>query len=240
MNPNGSEKPSRNSSVPGSGKSNFTTAVNEMFGLSLGKKEATDAGLTEDVQLLNDYPENNSKSNLHLLPTQPLGSTKKFSVIAEDTVIEGEIQTSNNINIVGIVKGPVSSEADIILEGKVYGNIKCNSAMIKNGLVEGNIIAKSEVTLLGDAIILGDIETDRLVSEGKVRGSIKANSSAVLNNHTVLFGNIHTRSLSVQNGVIINGQVKVITDSSVEDMFRALTTKATQKIVEDTEKQDDF
>lgn len=223
-----------------SGKGNFAAALNEMLGLSLEKEELIEASAAQEDSAANDFSSGGIKSNLHLLNAQqPGGAAKKTSIIAEGTIIEGEIRTSDNMSITGVVKGSVSSDADMFLEGRVYGNITCKSAMIRNGLVEGNITAKGDVTLVGDAVVWGDIETDTFVSEGKVKGNIKAGTSAVLNKNAVLSGNINTRSLSVTAGVTISGQVKVIGDTAIEDLFRGQPAKTVQKTSEDTEQPDD-
>lgn len=219
------KKTSRNGSVPG--KNNFASALNEMLGLNLEKEEFIEESTAKDENAASDFHTGGIKSNLHMLNAQnPDGSLKKSSIIAEGTVIEGEIRTTDNMSINGIIKGSISSDADMFLEGRVYGNITCKSAMIKNGLVEGNINAQGDVTMVGDAMVLGDIEADTFASEGKVKGNIKAGTSAVLNNNAVLAGNIHTKSISVTPGVIINGQVKVLGDTPIEDLFRAQPVKA--------------
>ncbi len=213
---------------------NLTTAVNELFGL--GKKEEMGATKTMSSEIYesngnrsrNESRTPGSKSNLHVL-TQDHSHIKKETVIQEDTLIRGEVLSTSNMNIAGSIKGSVSCEGDIFLTGKIYGNMKGNSITIKDGLVEGNILAKSDITFLGDTTVVGDIETNNFVSEGKIKGHVKAFNSVSLRTPAVLYGNINAKTINMQDGVILDGNVKIMGDVSVETLFQDLSSKIAEK-----------
>jgi cytoskeletal protein CcmA (bactofilin family) len=212
---------------------NLTTAVNELFGL--GKKEEMGATKTMSSEISesnggrNEFRKSNNKSNLHVLP-QDSSPVKRENIITEDTVIRGEVLSSSNINIAGSIKGAVSSEGDIIVTGKIYGNVKGNNITIKDGLVEGNILAKSDSALLGEATVVGDIEANNIVSEGKIKGNIKALNAVSLINQAVLFGNINAKNVNMQNGVILDGNIKIMGDVSIENLFQDHSVKKVEII----------
>lgn len=212
-----------------SNKGNLTKAVNGLFGLDLGKKGKVQSPVTpaEQIQKEDGMKQTAVKSKLQVLPTSSSADVKRDSFITEDTVIEGEIRTGSSIIVAGTVRGAVISESDILITGKIYGNIRGKSIIIKNGLVEGNIYVRSEVSLAGESIVLGDIESEKFVSEGKVKGNVKAHSSATLNNAAVLLGNLDTKTISVQPGVIINGYVKITTDVTLDELFQDVSVKTT-------------
>lgn len=209
---------------------NFATAVNELFGL--GKKEEMGAPITMSGEIYeSDGGRNQSelrtsraKSNLHVLP-QDHSRAKKETVIVEDTVIRGEVLSISNMKIAGCIKGPVSSEGDILVTGQIYGNIKGNTITINDGLVEGNILAKSRIALLGEAVVVGDIEANDFVSEGKIKGNVKVHNSISLKNQAVMYGNINAKTVNMQDGVILDGNIKIMGDVSIENLFQNLSGK---------------
>lgn len=219
---------------------NFATAVNELFGL--GRKEEVGSATTVSNEIYESnegskYSEvrtPRSKSNLHVLP-QDHSPAKKVTVIVEDTVIRGEVLSKSSIYIAGSIKGPVSSEGDISVTGKIYGNMKGNNITIKNGSVEGNIFARSDISLVGEAIVVGDIEADNFVSEGKLKGNVKALNSISLRKQAVMYGNISAKTVNMQDGVIVDGNVKIIGDTSIENLFQDLSVK---KVEINTEKEE--
>ena len=220
---------------------NFATAVNELFGL--GKKEEMGSTTTMSSENFESNEGRNhsevrtskSKSNLHVLP-QDHSRTKRETVIEENTVIRGEVLSTSNLDIAGSVKGPVSSEGDIIVTGKIYGNMKGNNITIKGGLVEGNILARSDITLLGEAIVVGDIEANNFLSEGKIKGNVKALNAISLKNQAVMYGNINAKTVNMQDGVILDGNIKIMGDVSIENLFQDLSIKKVEIVtVEDKE-----
>lgn len=219
---------------------NLATAVNELFGL--GKREemksdTTRSGETYESNEGHKNPEmrtSKSKSNLHVLP-HDYAPVKK-TVIVEDTVIRGEVLSTSNMDIAGAIKGPVSSEGDILVTGKIFGNMKGNNITIKDGAVEGNILAKSDITLLGEAIVMGDIEANNFVSEGRIKGNVKALNSISLKKQAVMYGNIYAKNINIQDGVIVEGNMKIVGDVSIENLFQDLSVRKVETVTVNDEK----
>lgn|GEM_PF-1621103 len=220
---------------------NLATAVNELFGLGRKEEAGTATTMSGEIYESNEGHQHSevrtskSKSNLHVLP-QDHSPAKKVTVIVEDTVIRGEVLSTSSMYIAGSIKGPVSSEGDISITGKIYGNMKGNNITIKNGSVEGNIFARSDVTLVGEAIVVGDIEADNFFSEGKLKGNVKALNSISLRKKAVMYGNINAKTVNMQDGVIVDGNVKIIGDTSIENLFQDLSVK---KVEINTEKEEE-
>lgn len=224
-----------------SNKNNLATAVNELFGLGRKKK-----GIIDDEDIVEEVANNNPSNRYtgfrneeikpmsNIPPKYPfVGSSKRESIILEDTVIQGEIQSANDISIAGNVKGNVSVEGDIILTGKIYGNVKGNRISIKDGFVEGNISGKLDVTLMGNATVIGDIQAENFVSAGKVKGNVNATNSVSLKNPAILYGNIDARTLKLEEGVIVNGKISITTEMSFEDVFEDVPSKNYKEVVID-------
>ena len=67
------------------------------------------------------------------------------------------------------------------------------------------------------SVVEGDIKCDRLDLNGSVSGDSLVNSSTSLGREAVIYGNITTQNLAIQEGAIINGAVKVNKQKAAED-----------------------
>jgi len=91
---------------------------------------------------------------------------KTINLFAEGTHIKGDIKTTNDIRIDGIVEGKVTSDAKVVIGpgGKVTGDIICQNADI-SGKVIGSLEVGEILFLKTTGEIEGDITTDKLVIE---------------------------------------------------------------------------
>lgn len=143
------------------------------------------------------------------------------TVISKDTEINGSIKNQTNIKIMGIVKGNITCDADIIISGTVEGNIIGDSVTIHKGNIIGNIISKTSVNISEESMIEGDIICDKFCLNGNVTGNIQVQSTTMLGSFAVIKGNLKSQYLSIQEGAIVDGVVKVEgnKESPIEDIF---------------------
>jgi cytoskeletal protein CcmA (bactofilin family) len=92
--------------------------------------------------------------------------TSTTTMIGTGTTIDGNIDTTGNIRVEGVVLGSVSSKAKVAVGNgsKVQGSIRAQHADIE-GEVRGNIEIGELLTLKKTAVINGDIVTNKLVIE---------------------------------------------------------------------------
>lgn len=105
-----------------------------------------------------------SKSELEI-PSSPAGT----SLIGAGTVIKGDIVSSGDIRIDGILKGNISGSAKVLIgaEGVVEGDIEGQQADIL-GKVTGKIVIKDLLNLRGKSVIKGNISAGKLQVEPTV------------------------------------------------------------------------
>jgi cytoskeletal protein CcmA (bactofilin family) len=96
----------------------------------------------------------------------PVGTA---SIISAGTVITGDIESTGDIRIDGILKGNISGKAKILIgpEGVVEGNITGQQADIL-GTVHGRIKMNGLLHLHGKATVEGDIHAAKLQIEPTV------------------------------------------------------------------------
>jgi cytoskeletal protein CcmA (bactofilin family) len=97
--------------------------------------------------------------------TMPAGT----SLIGTGTTITGDIVSSGDVRIDGVLKGNIRGTAKILIgqDGVVEGDIEGQQADIM-GRVEGRISVKELLNLRSNAIIKGDIRAGKLQIEPTV------------------------------------------------------------------------
>jgi len=117
-------------------------------------------------------------------PRWPLGLTSqtdrhpenKESLIAPGLIIEGKIEGTGNVRIVGRFKGEVSVKGDLTIEqgAHISGEIRAENIVVR-GEVEGNIHATARVELSESGVLTGDVKASSLtVAAGShMRGKVE-------------------------------------------------------------------
>lgn len=104
-----------------------------------------------------------SESSSPDVPSRAKERETTESVIAGDLTIEGKIEGSGHVRLVGKFKGDVNVEGDLIIEpgAKVTGSVRAGTVII-GGELEGNIDAASNVELLKTGVLNGDLKAGSL------------------------------------------------------------------------------
>lgn len=92
-------------------------------------------------------------------------SSKGMTTIARGTTFIGDIETTSNIHIDGLVKGNINSDAVITIgeRGQMEGNIIAERVII-SGAFTGNINAE-HVELITKCVVKGEILNTKLIIE---------------------------------------------------------------------------
>lgn len=90
------------------------------------------------------------------------------TLIGNGTAISGDIKINGFVRIDGDIDGNVETDGNIILSenAKIRGNITSKSIIV-GGIILGNIHAYDNVKLLPEAVVIGDIITQKLQVEEK-------------------------------------------------------------------------
>lgn len=131
------------------------------------------------------------------------------TVISKEAEINGSITSRGNITVNGKIKGNVVSDANVKITGSVEGDINGKSVDIKSGKVIGNITSKTSLIISDKSAIKGDISCDKLDLNGEVNGNSQVYTTAMLGKEAVIRGDLTSQNLSIQEGAIVNGSVKV-------------------------------
>ena len=97
-------------------------------------------------------------------------ATGTFSVIANNTIITGNVRTEGSIRVDGKIVGNVVTQADaaVGMNGLIEGSVDARNITVA-GKVMGSLTASQKLVLEGKSVMKGDIRTARLVvDEGAV------------------------------------------------------------------------
>ena len=111
-----------------------------------------------------------------------------YTIIGEDTVIQGSIKVKGSIMISGIVNGDIVAGDAVRISpgGEIKGNVKSKEVYL-NGKITQGINAKLKVKLGSKSILTGDLISRKLIVEegaklfGKCEVNDQDNSNIVKN-----------------------------------------------------------
>ena len=92
---------------------------------------------------------------------------------------------------------------------KVIGDLESSGVVKIDGIVEGSIRGARQVLLGRSGTVQGDIHADEAVLAGKVIGTVVAAERVEVQSTSRIDGDIHTKSIVVLEGGIINGNVRM-------------------------------
>ncbi len=84
------------------------------------------------------------------------------AVIGADLIIQGELRSGGNIEVLGFVTGSISAAKLTVHEGgKVHGSVRAESAQI-NGLLQGTVAVRNLIDIGATGSVSGDVRYGRL------------------------------------------------------------------------------
>lgn len=85
------------------------------------------------------------------------------SVLAQETILQGNLRSNYGIRIIGSVNGDIESGGRVKIEkgGRVRGKIRA-SDIIVNGVLEGNIETAGQVELGQESHMIGNIKAVKI------------------------------------------------------------------------------
>lgn len=153
----------------------------------------------------------NDTSSFSYTPTPAKPATEALSTtsISKATIINGGIQTRENIVVEGIVNGDIVSKGKVMVKGKVEGNITGYDVDVSTEELCGDINCESKVIIHASTKLKGNLYAGRATIVGTVEGNIVAKESIELLDNATVYGDIKAASISVSEGAVIYGMVTI-------------------------------
>ena len=114
-------------------------------------------------------------------------------------------------------KGPMRNDSpppeaglSVIASGmKIVGDIESTGVVKIEGIVEGAIRGARQLLLGRQGTVHGDIRAHEVIIGGTVVGTIMADERVEIQGTSTVQGDIHTKSIVVLEGGVINGTVRM-------------------------------
>lgn len=142
-------------------------------------------------------------------PRQAQPEIMGTTTISRGSIVNGGIQTRENITVEGVVNGDIASKGKVTVRGKVEGNIAGFDVDLSCEELTGDINCESKVTVQANTKIKGNLYATRATVIGCVEGNIIAKENIELLDNAVVFGDIKANSITVSEGAVIYGMVTI-------------------------------
>ena len=107
-----------------------------------------------------------------------------------------------------------SPSVNILSEGThMKGDINAKSDIRVAGTVEGEAISKGKLIITISGKIKGNITSNEADIAGSVEGQVKVSDKLTLRKNAVIDGDIHAKTLIVEEGAQINGSCRMNTNN---------------------------
>ncbi|MEG0365614.1 MAG: polymer-forming cytoskeletal protein [Coprobacillus sp.] len=136
---------------------------------------------------------------------------KNPSVISSGTVIQGNLNAENDIEIYGQVVGNIITTGMVKVDGgAITGDIKAKKIFIRESVINGNLESESIIDAIDNSKIVGTITGDDIVLNCQCKGNIYANERLKLLESSIITGDIQTKVIKIEEGSYIEGKLKMV------------------------------
>ena len=143
--------------------------------------------------------------------TDEVSVVKTPTIISSETVLQGNVNGSNDLEVCGQIIGDITVEGMVKdLSGAVTGNVKATKIFIKDSIIDGNIDSDSMIDIIGKSEIKGNIRGGDIVINGRCKGNIVASEHLKLLERAMIRGDLQTKLIRIEDGAILEGYLKMI------------------------------
>lgn len=133
-------------------------------------------------------------------------------VISPRTVLKGNIDTDDSMEVMGIIHGEITCKSSIEISGKVFGNVKCKKFASTKAEIQGDIICSGDLIIGEGTHIEGNVVANIAEINGSVNGNIHIKESVVIDKTAVINGDIAAGLIELKKGAYVKGALTMGTD----------------------------
>lgn len=144
----------------------------------------------------------------------PVRREVENSVISKTCVVRGNIDIAEeDLVILGSVEGNIVGKGDITLSGTVVGDVICRNFTLVCGELRGNLSCDGNAAIYAEGHLIGDVKrAENVELSGVLEGDLYVQGLTSLLSSAHLDGSLSTARLKIEDGALLSGQVKVITE----------------------------
>ena len=146
----------------------------------------------------------------------PAAKGMQKTTVSAGTSITGTISSDGHVEMLGEMKGDIDAKGNVRICGQVTGNVQGNNIEMVACRVQGNVTASAILTMDGESVLVGDIGASRATINGRVKGNVTTREAAVFNQNAMLLGDVTSELVTIDQGAVIHGALKVLRDKAIE------------------------
>lgn len=122
----------------------------------------------------------------------------------------------DSINTTSAVSSTPGAKSSAFLGqgSKVVGTLNFSGPVELDGFVEGELHSQDKLVIGESAVVNAKVNGSEVLVKGTVNGDITASKRLILQRPAKITGNISSASLSIEEGVIFEGQCSMISGSA--------------------------
>lgn len=152
----------------------------------------------------------------------PAAKGMQKTTVSAGTSITGTISSDGHVEMLGEMKGDIDAKGNVRICGQVTGNVQGNNIEMVACRVQGNVTASAILTMDGESVLVGDIGAARATINGRVKGNVTTREAAVFNQNAMLLDDVTSELVTIDQGAVIHGALKVLRDKEIEKAFENL------------------
>lgn len=135
------------------------------------------------------------------------------TIIAEKTLLVGDIESDCDLLIYGHVKGNVTcANNNITVCGEIEGSIECVNAILENAIVRDDVVCSGNMQVDSSSVVNGNIAALDVYINGKIKGDVKVEDVIRLGSSSIVIGSISAADIEIERGSIIQGGLMIRQD----------------------------
>lgn len=139
----------------------------------------------------------------------PVPVSASATYLAPGCEMEGNLKTKGDVEIAGDFKGDIVSEGKVTLHCSINGNITAAELSLQDCALIGDARVSGMMHMSENSSVRGGIWAGSLRCAGRVQGDVEVQSSLALLSSGQITGNITTGTLSVMEGAVIAGAIRM-------------------------------
>ncbi len=132
-------------------------------------------------------------------------TTDEVSSITRGMKINGDVETSGSLDLVGVIVGNIKIRGKLNVTGGITGNAQAAEVYAQDARIKGDVTSLGSVKIGNNSVIRGNIFATSAVIAGAVKGDIDVKGPVILDASAIVMGNIKSKSVQINNGAVIEG-----------------------------------
>lgn len=111
-----------------------------------------------------------------------------------------------------------NANRSVLLEGTtIRGAFECNGDLKLDGFIEGDVVVHGTITIGESAVVRANVRAKSAIVFGKLVGDLFCSDKIEFHIGAQVRGNLKTRKLLIQDGVVFDGRCEMAPDQTVEE-----------------------